>query len=636
MTALDPARLGVRRCRASWLATLLVTLNATGLAAGCRSAPGSAAAPPTLATTAAAHAQPARVVSAPVPALAVASGEHAGVSSAEPNATAIGLAVLEGGGNAVDAAVAVAFALGVTHPSAGNIGGGGFMLVRTPAGQSTAIDYREVAPQAAHANLYLDEQGHATSRSQYGPLAAGIPGVVAGLALAHQRFGTRSWQELIGPAIELARAGHALDASHVRELKEAREEMLEVRAQVARQQLEAQRQPAGPAATLAALAAALDSTLATFSRADGSALHTGDLWRQPALARTLELLAHEGPQAFYRGGFARDMAQAVSAMGGIWTVQDLERYSALERAPLHFGYHGHEIITMPPPSAGGVVLRQILAGADALRLERLDWDSADRMHLYVEVLRRAYADRNEWLGDPDFVEMPLTQLLNPAYMAQRVASIDPAHATPSSQIRAGLPLIEPPHTTHFSVVDASGMAVANTFTLNTSFGAQLQIPSTGVTLNNEMDDFTTQLGEPNLFGLVQGTQNAIAPGKRMLSSMTPTIVLRQGRLRAVLGSPGGPTITTTVAQLLLQMIDHGRSLQQAVRAPRLHHQWLPDEIAYEPGVSAAALAALRQRGHTAVEVDHIGHANCIEIDPETRILHAVADVERGGGAAAAY
>ncbi|MEY4544404.1 MAG: hypothetical protein RL685_599, partial [Pseudomonadota bacterium] len=498
MTARKSTCYGAWRCCASSAAALLL------VSASCRPAPTSVASAREQAPSPALHGDTTRHVDAVVPAQAVACGKHAGVSSAEAYATAVGLAVLEGGGNAVDAAVAVALALGVTHPSAGNIGGGGFMLVRLPTGQSTAIDYREVAPRAAHANMYLDEQGRATARSQYGPLAAGIPGVVAGLALAQQRFGTRSWQELIAPAIELARAGHVLDGWHVRELDEAREDVLEIRAEVAQQQLAAQHSLTAPhprAAELAALAAALDATLATFSREDGTALRTGDLWRQPALAATLELLAQEGPQAFYHGSFAQGMARAVHGMGGIWTAQDLEGYVALERQPLRFSYRGNEIITMPPPSAGGVVLRQILAASEALRLEQLDWDSAERMHLYVEILKRTYADRNEWMGDPDFVEMPLTELLDPRYTARRMAHIDPARATPASQIRAGLALAEPPHTTHFSVVDASGMAVANTFTLNTSFGAQLQVPGTGVTLNNEMDDFTTKLGEPNQFGL---------------------------------------------------------------------------------------------------------------------------------------
>lgn len=572
-----------------------------------------------------------RAPRAPAVAQAIAVGTQAGVSSAEPHATAIGLAVMRRGGNAVDAAVALAFALGVTHPSAGNIGGGGFMLVRAPDGAATAIDYREVAPAAAHRDMFLDERGLPTTHSQYGPLAAGIPGVVAGLRLAHRRFGTRPWAELLAPAIELAREGHALDAYHAAELADAREDMLEYQAE-----LEARAAGGAAAREREALARALRATLATFTGPEGSPLRTGQTWRQPELAVTLETLAREGAEAFYRGPLAERLAANVRAMGGIWAADDLARYAAVERRPLAFDYRGHEILTMPPPSAGGIVLRQILAGAELLSLHALEWDSPARMHLYVEVLRRAYADRNEWMGDPDFVDMPIAQLLSRSYAAERVASIDPERATPSRLVRAGARYAEPEHTTHFSVVDGAGMAVANTFTLNTGFGAQLQIPGTGVTLNNEMDDFTTKLGEPNLFGLVQGLQNAIAPGKRMLSSMTPTIVTRGGQLRAVLGSPGGPTITSTVAQLVMQLCDHRRSLETAIAAPRLHHQWLPDEIMHEPALAPGSAEALTRLGHTLTRVDHIGHANCIEIDPTTRAIRAVADVQRFGGGAAAY
>jgi gamma-glutamyltranspeptidase/glutathione hydrolase len=325
-------------------------------------------------------------------------------------------------------------------------------------------------------------------------------------------------------------------------------------------------------------------------------------------------------------------------MGGIWSARDLAGYRAVEREPIAFSYHGYDVLTMPPPSAGGIVLQQILGAADLLGLDRLDWDSPRRVHLYVEILRRTYADRNRWLGDPDFVHIPLAQLLDPGRIARRVADIDPDHATPSSEVAPGLASLgEPKHTTHFSIVDASGMAVANTFTLNGDFGALVQIPGTGVTLNNEMDDFTAKPGTPNMAGLVQGEQNAIEPGKRMLSSMSPTIVSRDGTLRAVVGSPGGPTITTTVAQILMQLLDHGRSLQSAVAAPRIHNQWLPDETWYEAGVPETTLDGLRRLGHhLTLEREPIGHAHCIERDPATGELRAVADVSRGGGGALAF
>jgi len=560
----------------------------------------------------------------------LATGQHGAVSSAEPAASAIGRAVLERGGNAVDAAIAVAFALGVSYPSAGNIGGGGFMLVRAPDGRSVAIDYREVAPVAARRDMYLDERGEVTELGQRGPLAAGIPGVVAGLARAHERFGSLPWAELVRPAAALARDGCVLDGFMARDLGIGSTRVREYIEQHTR----------SPATRLEpaeghALDAALQATLHTFTKAEG-AYAAGERWRQPALAATLERIAREGAAAFYTGELAERLAAGVRAMGGIWSAQDLAAYRAIERTPIQFEYHGHEILTMPPPSGGGIVLRQILSASDALGLHRFAWEAPERVHLYIEILRRTYADRNRWLGDPDFVDIPLGALLDPARSQRRMADISRTQATPSAQVAPGSPLGESTHTTHFSVVDASGMAVANTFTLNTEFGALVQVPDTGVTLNNEMDDFTAKPGAPNLFGLVQGEQNAIAPGKRMLSSMTPTIVTRDGAVRAVLGSPGGPTITTTVAQILLQLLDHGRSLEQAVAAPRIHHQWWPDEAFYESGVPEPTLGALRGLGHQMTLESSIGHANCIERDPASGLWRAVADIPRGGGAAAAY
>ncbi|MET0343709.1 MAG: gamma-glutamyltransferase family protein [Polyangiales bacterium] len=567
----------------------------------------------------------------------VAEGRRGAVSSAEPRASEVGRAVLEAGGNAVDAAVAVAFALGVTHPSAGNIGGGGFMVVRLPDGRSTALDYREVAPGAAQRDMFLDARGEVTERAQHGAQAAGVPGVVAGLADAHARFGSLPWATLIAPAIALARDGHPLDRAHAEELGVALEELRTFSEAVARDDGAAtgSRDGQGVQATRA-LRKALEATRATFA-ADGGArpYREDELWRQPALADTLTRIAREGPRGFYEGALAARMADGVRAMGGLWTAEDLAKYRPIEREPIRFSYHGHQITTMPPPSSGGVVLRQILAASEATSLSALGWDTPERVHLFAEILRRAFADRNELLGDPAFVQMPLAQLLSPAYAASRMQTFDPLHATPSREVRAGVTRDEPRHTTHFSVVDGRGMAVANTFTLNTSFGALVQIPGTGVTLNNEMDDFSAKPGSPNVFGLVQGAQNGIAPGKRMLSSMSPTIVEQDGKLRAVLGSPGGPTIINTVAQVLLQLVDHGRGLQEAVRAPRVHHQWLPDELLIEPGLGASVRAGLTARGHVLVEETSIGHANCIEVDPHTGTLRAVADLTRGGGGAAA-
>lgn len=553
---------------------------------------------------------------------AVAVGRQGAVSSAEAAASDIGIAVMKQGGNAVDAAVAVGFALGVTHPTAGNIGGGGFMVIRLPSGEVAAIDYREVAPGAASSDMYLDAKGEVSDKGRVGPLAAGIPGVVAGFAYAHHKYGKLSWAELIKPSITLAREGHALDVFHAKDMQGVAGSIGKYAA------------AAGKAN--ATLDAALKATAATFAKADGSTYQAGDIWRQPDLATTLELIAASGPEAFYKGAFAERMAAHVREMGGIWTSADLASYHAVQREPVVFDYRGHQVITMPPPSAGGVVLRQILAASEALSLERLPWDSVERIHLYVEALRRTYADRNHLVGDPAFVNIPLQQLLDVGYITQRLANIDPKHATPSSEIGAGVQLKESEHTTHFSVVDGSGVAVANTYTLNGGFGAKLIVPGTGVILNNEMDDFTSKVGAPNMFGLVQGPQNAIQPGKRMLSSMTPTIITKGGKLRAVVGSPGGPTITTSVAQIVMQLIDHGRSLEQAVSATRVHHQWLPDQIWHEDSLPKETADALAAMGHKLQSRSRIGHANCIEVDPKSAAFVAVADVDRDGGKASAY
>jgi gamma-glutamyltranspeptidase/glutathione hydrolase len=330
------------------------------------------------------------------------------------------------------------------------------------------------------------------------------------------------------------------------------------------------------------------------------------------------------------------MASEVTAMGGLWTAADLAGYRAIERTPIVFDYRGYQIITTPPPSAGGVTLRQIFAASEVLRLYDLPWDSVDRIHLYVEALRRIYADRNQLIADPAFVDIPMKTLLDAGYITRRMADIDPKAATPSAKVGAGVALEEKPQTTHFSLADGKGMAVSVTFTLNGGFGAHLAIPGTGVLLNNQMDDFTSKVGVANAYGLVQGPQNAIAPGKRMVSSMSPTIVAKDGALRAVCGSPGGGTIPTTTAQILLQVLDYGRSIDQAIASPRIHHQWLPDIIIHEDNLDPAITQGLVARGHKHMSRRAIGHANCIEVDPGTGELRAVADTGRDGGGAAAF
>ncbi len=554
----------------------------------------------------------------------LAVGKQGAVTSASKEATDIGLAILQKGGNAVDSAIAVAFALGVSHPSAGNIGGGGFMIVRTADGKATALDYREMAPRGATRDMYLDAAGAVTKDSRLGPRAAGVPGNVAGFEVAHKRFGKLPWKDLVLPAVALARDGVVLDSFHAGDMGWAAKNMGEyVKA------LEAN--PKSPPALLAAAKA----TVARFAKPDGTPYATGERWMQPELAKTLEAIAKGGAKAFYRGPLAVKMAKEMKAMGGLWTTADLAGYKVIERKPIVFAYRGHEVITMPPPSAGGITLRQVLGASEALGFKEMKWTSVERIHLYIEALRRIYADRNLLVADPDFVKVPMEQILDTTYLSKRLATIDRAHATPSAKVGAGIEIQEKPQTTHFSVMDGSGMAVANTFTLNGGFGAKLQILGTGVTLNNEMDDFTAKVGSPNMFGLVQGPQNSIAPGKRMLSSMTPTIITSGGKVRLVCGSPGGPTISTTVAQVVMQVIDYGLPLEQAVAAGRIHHQWMPDRVFTEGDLPPATIKALEAMGHEMTSRGRIGHANCIETNAAGE-LRAVADTGRDGGEAAAY
>lgn len=555
----------------------------------------------------------------------VAVGMRGAVTSAAPEATAIGLEVLQKGGNAVDAAVAVAFALGVAHPTAGNIGGGGFVVVRTAKGEVTTFDYREVAPRAATRDMYLDAKGEPTKESRIGPRAAGIPGDVAGMEAVHKRYGKLRWKDLVMPSVALARQGFVLDSFHGEDMKWGAKAMGDYLAQL----------EADPASK-PALREAVEKTLAQFRKPDGTPYGPGDRWVQEDLARTLEAIAKGGARAFYRGPLATRMAKEVKAMGGIWTAADLAGYKVLERKPVTFDYRGRTVYTMAPPSAGGITLRQVLAASEELGFAKLPWTSVARIHLYVEALRRIYADRNLLVADPGFAEVPMERLLDRSYIAARLGDIDRQHATPSSKVGAGVEIQEKPQTTHFSVVDGSGLAVANTFTLNGGFGAKVLIPGTGVMLNNEMDDFTAKPGSPNMFGLVQGPQNAVAPGKRMLSSMTPTIVTEAGKVRLVCGSPGGPTISTTVAQVVMQVLDYGAPLEQAVAASRVHHQWMPDAIFHEGDLPAETTKALEAMGHKLMTRGRIGHANCIEVVPATGELRAVADVARDGGDAAAF
>lgn len=536
----------------------------------------------------------------------VALGTQGAVSSQEAHATDVGVDILKRGGNAVDAAVAVGFALAVTHPSAGNVGGGGFMVVRLANGEKLALDYREVAPSAASRDMYLDKAGNPTKDSVNGAKAAGIPGTVAGLAAAHSKLGKLPWKDVVAPSVRLAREGFELDAVGAKDLAEATKRMRDLK---------------------------LETAAKTFSKPDGAPIAPGERLVQPDLAKTLQAIADGGPRAFYEGPIAETMAREVQKAGGIWKTADLAKYQAKWREPVVFTYRGHEIVTMPPPSAGGVVLKQLLTASEILKLDQKPWRGPDEVHLFCEAMRRAYADRNLLLGDPDFIKIPMSTLLDPKYIASRLGDIDPEKATPSSQIKAGVESgkKEGTQTTHYSVVDRDGNAVSNTYTLNLGYGSKFMVPGTGVLLNNEMDDFAVKPGTPNAFGLVQGEQNKVEPDKRMLSSMTPTIVSKDGELRAIVGSPGGPTISTTVAQIIRGIVDYNRPLDEVVPAVRAHHQWLPDSIFTEEAMPPSLQTELEKRGHVIRKRDRIGHANSIEVDAETRGFRAVADTTRGGG-----
>ncbi len=486
---------------------------------------------------------------------------------AQQPADEAGLRILRQGGNAIDAAVAIGFALNAAYPYAGALGGGGFMLVRLADGRTTFIDFREKAPAAASRTMFLDASGNLTRDSVEGWRSSGVPGTVRGLELAHARFGRLPWAADLAPAIELARNGFDVSYAFAEQLKGSR-------------------------------SLSRDPESRRIWLKGGDFYEPGERMVLPELAATLSRIADNGPDEFYLGETAVTLAAAMQANGGLVTRADLQAYKAVERTPLTGAYRNYTIIAAPPPSAGGVGLLQMLGMLDGTGYEQAGFGSAAAMHQVAEVMRRYYADRNAYLGDPDFVDNPIARLLDPAYLARRRSSIDPARATPSGTLSPGLAAAaERAETTHYSVVDAEGNAVAVTYTLNGGFGNGITVPGLGFLLNNEMDDFTSRPGSPNLFGLVQGEANIIEPGKRPLSSMAPTIVLRDGQLYMLLGGPGGSRIPTAVLQVFLGVVDFGMNPQEAVDAPRFHHQWLPDAITVERGFSPDALALLRARGH---------------------------------------
>ena len=528
--------------------------------------------------------------------------EHGMVVSAQHYASEVGAGILAQGGNAIDAAVAVGYALAVVDPCCGNIGGGGFMTIHLTDGRDTFINFRETAPGAATAGMYLDAAGQPINElSRSGYRAAGVPGTVMGLERAAQEYGRLARRALLAPAIALARDGYVLSRADADILDGKR--------------------------------FAKDPVAATiFLRPDGSRFQPGDRLVQTDLAATLELIAQQGPDAFYEGPLAAAVEQASTANGGILNKRDFAEYTVTQMPPLTCSYRGYVLLAAPPPSSGGTTICEILGILEGYDLQTLGFHSPASIRLQVEAMRRTYRDRNTYLGDPAFVTNPLERLLSQDYAAALRAEIDAGKAVSAA---APPPSGEKAETTHYSVVDGEGNAVAVTYTINGSFGAGVIAPGTGFFLNNEMDDFTAKPGAPNLYGLVQGEANAIAPGKRPLSSMSPTLVEKDCRVFLVLGSPGGSRIISTVIETLINILDHGMGPQEAVDAPRLHHQWLPDEVAYErSGLPPDTIATLAGMGYKLVDQKPWGAVELIEI--ANGQLYGANDSRRPAGAAVGY
>ena len=530
------------------------------------------------------------------------------VSSASAIASEAGAAILKKGGNAVDAAIAVAFALAVTYPTAGNIGGGGFMIVRMNDGRSGAIDYRETAPAKAHKAIFLNAQGEVIpNASKTGHRSVGVPGTVAGMALAHEKFGSLAWKELLEPARRLAAEGFPVSYSFARGLK-----------------------------GLQTKAKDFPETHRVFT-----ALAEGELLRQPDLAATLTRIAEKGWREFYEGKTAKLLEQEMAAHGGLITAADLKSYRAVLREPIRGSYRGYELLSMPPVSSGGLLLVQMLKILERFDVASLGHNSSAKYHLLVETMKRCYADRAAYVGDPGFIKVPLAGLLAPPYIEERARSINPNRATPSTSIREGSPApAESGETTHFSVVEGQGNAVSNTYTLRDGYGSGITVAGAGFILNNVMDEFAAKAGAPNAFGFPAGEVNTIAPGKRPVSSQTPLIALKDGKLAFVIGSPGGTTIPNTVLQVTLNLIDHGMNIQEAIDAARIHHQWLPDVVRYEKyGLSADVIQALEGRGHKLQppgEVGSIGMVHGIQIEAATGVRLGASDARSPDGRAVGH
>ncbi|MGE4705722.1 gamma-glutamyltransferase [Yersinia enterocolitica] len=499
-------------------------------------------------------------------------------------ASQVGTDILKMGGNAIDAAVAVGYAQAVVNPCCGNIGGGGFMTIHLADGTDTFINFRETAPAAASADMYLDKEGKVTKdASLYGYLAAGVPGTVLGMDSAQKKYGKLTRQQVMAPAIKLAREGFVLTRADT--------DILDTTVKRFRQDTESAR---------------------IFLRKDGEALQPGDRLIQADLAATLTAISEKGPDAFYQGKIPQAVEAAAKKGGGILTAADFANYKITETAPITCSYRGYKFVSSPPPSSGGVTLCETLNVLEGYDLKGMGFNSAAYIHTLTEAMRHAYMDRNTFLGDPEFVKNPIDRLLSKSYAADIRKQIVANKATPSVEVQPGMQPHEKPETTHYSIVDHDGNAVSTTYTVNGRFGAVVIAPGTGFFLNDEMDDFTVKVGEQNLYGLVQGATNSIAPGKRPLSSMSPTLVTKDGKTFMVLGSPGGSRIITITLQTALNVIDHGMAPQEAVDAPRIHHQWLPDEVYYEQrGVSADSLNLLKTMGYKMVEQNPWGAAELI-------------------------